>query len=286
MKVHISTVLFLSFFSANAQFPETDVWLFKLGTDKDKNLQFIEANNISNRKGYDNQPSFSPDGKKLFYVSMVENQQTDIVSYDLKRKKITSVTRTDESEYSPVNYLNNETLSAVVVEKDSAQRIHFIDVLTGNHTKRLDIDSIGYYHFVNSDTVVYYKLTAPHSLRFYVQSSKEDKLICTSPTRSIKKINRHEFLFGIKDSLKVVYYRYDFLLRKAEKLAQAPVEADDALWHKQWGLMISDKDKILRYDKASNIWITHFDLSTFGLKKITRFAFDEQGKYLAVTENE
>ena len=34
--------------------------------------------------------------------------------------------------------------------------------VTGKDVRNFDVDSIGYYTFLNKDTVVYYKLTEPH----------------------------------------------------------------------------------------------------------------------------
>jgi Tol biopolymer transport system component len=49
--------------------------------------------------GYNNQPSFLPDGKTVLYTSF-RNGQTDIYRYDLSTGKTTQVTNTTESEYS------------------------------------------------------------------------------------------------------------------------------------------------------------------------------------------
>ena len=88
--------------------------------------------NITNRKGYDNQPSFSADEKLIYYVSVREDKQADIYSYNLKNKKTERFTKTLESEYSPSVNSDGLTLSSVVVEKDSSQKIHIINALNGS----------------------------------------------------------------------------------------------------------------------------------------------------------
>src|ERR1044072_617605 len=69
-----------------AQMPNTDLWLFKLESDKLNQIVLKEATNITSREGYDNQPSFSPDGKKIYYVSVKEDKQADIYYHDLGSK--------------------------------------------------------------------------------------------------------------------------------------------------------------------------------------------------------
>ncbi len=265
--------------------PDTDVWLFKIETNKIGEYLLTQPLNVSSRGGYDNQPSFSSDGKKIYYVSVREDKQADIYYYDLKNRSTLQLTRTKESEYSPVPSENGKHINSVVVEADSAQRIHYISLETGFDDKKLDFDSIGYYNFLNSDTVVYYKLTDPHSLRYFVKSSKEDKWLGNSPIRGFKTINRHQIIYGLKDSAKVEFYIYDFLLSKAKKYCEYPSLNEDIYWHKKWGLLKSEESKLLRYDEAMNSWKELFDLNPFGIKKITRITFDVSNTYLVIVNN-
>jgi hypothetical protein len=268
-----------------SQLPNTDLWLFKIETDKLKQPVLTERLNITNRNGYDNQPFFSEDGKKIFYVSIREDKQADIYYYDLKSRKCIQFTKTKESEYSPTLTPDKKFMASVVVEKDSAQRIHFIHPELGFDVKRLEIDSVGYYTFLNSDTLIYYKLTQPHSLRYFVKSSQEDKWLCNSPVRFFKAINRHTLIYGLKDSLTVNFYKYDFILRRAYKFAEYPSANEDATWHPNFGLIKSEERKLLRYDESKKTWVLLFDLSASGIKKISRFTFDSKNNYLVVVDN-
>src|SRR3954470_12234963 len=130
MNKPLSLVIFFFLLSkVQAQLPETDLWLFKLQTDKQKNLVATKPINITNRKGYDNQPSFSNDGKRIYYSSIKEDKQADIYYYDLKKKKNIQLAYSAESEYLPVQSANGKFITCVVVEKDSSQKIHFLDAL-------------------------------------------------------------------------------------------------------------------------------------------------------------
>ena len=270
---------------AKSQLPETDVWLFKIEKDKHKQSVLKEPLNISNRAGYDNQPCFSADGKKIYYVSVREDKQADIYYYDLAKKKTVQLTKTKESEYSPVLSDDGRYITCVVVEKDSAQRIHYLNAELGFDEKKLDMDSVGYYTFLNTDTVVYYKLTEPHSLRYFVKSSNEDKWLGNSPVRGFKTINRHTLIYGLKDSLKVSFYTYDFILHRAFKYAEYPSLNEDAIWHPVLGLIKSEDAKLFRFDKTKNEWLLLYDLAALGIKKITRFTFDVKNNYLVVVNN-
>ncbi len=277
--------LIFSFLKLSCQLPDTDLWLFRIESDKTKRSVLTSALNITNRIGYDNQPSFSPDNKKIYYVSVREDKQADIYYYDIKKKENVRVTKTSESEYSPSYTADGKFITSVVVETDSAQRIHFINPITGGHEKKLEPDSVGYYTFLNKDTVIFYKLTDPHSLRYFATNSNYEYWLGNKPVRTFRALNRQTLLYGLKDSNTVTFYKYNFLIRKAEKYCEYSSLNEDVVWHATLGLIKSDTTKLMRYNESKNDWELLYDLKSFGIKKITRFAFDEKNKYLVVVNN-
>lgn len=285
MRKKFSSLFFILSLVVSAQLPNTDLWLFKIETDKLNQTILKDPLNITNREGYDNQPSFSPDGKRIYYVSIKEDKQADIYYYEISGKTTIPFTKTKVSEYSPTLTDNGGFISSVVVEPDSAQRIHFINTTSGIDDNKLEMDSVGYFTFLNTDTVIYYKLTEPHSLRYYVTSKNEDKWLGNAPIRTFKALNRHTLIYGLKDSTKVNFYKYDFLLQKASRYASYPSTNEDIVWHPLWGLIKSEETKLLRFDEVKSQWILLFDLASFQIKKITRFAFDPKTKYLVVVNN-
>jgi len=284
----------LSFFVLRSQLPNTDVWLFKLEKTKTE-LKLTNPKNITNRTGYDNQPSFSNDSKKIYYVSIREDKQADIYFYDIKSEENHHFKKSKESEYSPTIAPDKKNLACVVVREDSSQIIIPFGLEDSEKTNYPNnkfreqqlslIDSVGYFTFLNSDTVLYYKLTQPHSLNAYCISTGKNSWLGNNPIRAFKTLNRHAFIYGIKDSVKVTFYKYDFVFHKAEKYAEYPSTSEDAIWHEQHGLIKSEENKLLRYDEAKKEWLLLFDLSGFGIKKITRFTFDQKNKYLVVVDN-
>lgn len=276
---------FLLALVVEAQLPSTQLWLFKLETNKLKSTLLKDPVNISNQEGYNNQPCFSSDGKKIYYSSGNTAGQTDVFYYDIKKKKNVPVIASKVSEYSPTLVNQDRSLASVVVEPDSAQRIHFMDVLSGRDENKLDMDSVGYFTFLNSDTLIYYKLTQPPSLRYYSISTKEDKWLADEPVRGFKAVNRHRLVYGIKDSVSVTFYIYDFLLRKAYKYAEYSSLNEDITWHPALGLIKSEENKLFRFDESTGAWQVLFDLSSFQVKKITRFAFGPEYKYLVVVNS-
>ena len=76
--------------------PSTDIWLVALPADV-TTLQAETVRNITARAGYDNQPSFTPEGGAILYTAQ-HGEQTDIYRYDLDAQATTQLTRTAQSE--------------------------------------------------------------------------------------------------------------------------------------------------------------------------------------------
>lgn len=281
-------LFFIAFFLSGilkAQLPDTDLWLAELDAKVPGKIK--SASNITNRPGYDNQPSFSKNGKLIYFTSIHEDKQADVYSCSVGSKKIEQITKTKESEYSPNETMFGNYLSVLHVTIDSIQTVKLLDLKTFSITNSnfSSFDSAGYYHFLNADTLLYYKLTQPHTLRYFVNSSKAEGVLAEHPCRTFKMVNRYSFMFGIKDSSSTRYFLYDVRLQKASLYATINSVNEDMIWHPVHGLLISDKATILNYDVAQAKWNVLYDLASFGIKKITRFCFDPKNKYLVVVNN-
>jgi len=293
----MSKLLFLFLFIVNVcsgQLPDTDLWLFSIKNEKEK-LSLLKGENITNRPGYDNQPAFSNDDKSIYYVSIREDKQSDIYTYLISNKKSIPFTKSKESEYSPTLISGGLLIACVTVLEDSSQVIHALNKKDASLSYYPDrkfedrqlnsFDSVGYFTFLNADTILYYKLTQPHSLRARSLKKGTDVFIAESPVRGFKAINRNQFIYGIKDSSKVAYYKYDCILHKAFKYCDYNSLSEDIIWHKDMGLLKSEGATILQYDEKQQKWNMLLDFSSYGIKKITRFVFDSQTKKIVIVNN-
>src|SRR5206468_3714365 len=96
--------------------PSTDIYLYRLSRSLVPFRQRLI--NITNRPGYDNQPSF--DGPAILYTS-IRNGQADI--YRFEDGIHAPVTSTPESEYSAALTPDGNAITVVRVERDSTQRL-------------------------------------------------------------------------------------------------------------------------------------------------------------------
>lgn len=284
----IKLFLISLFFSITlaAQLPETDIWLFKIEKTEGK-YSYTNPLNVTHRAGYDNQPTFSLDGKSILYVLIDSTKQADIYQYFISKKTSSNLTKSQVSEYSPTIIPSGLGFSSVVVEKDSAQRVWQFNMDgTFKTIVHEGTDSIGYHTWLNADTLLYYKLTEPHSLRVLDLKTNKDVWICNHPVRAFKKIgNSSRFIYAIKDSISTQFRIYNPAIRESSLYATYPSVNEDFIWHPELGLIKSEGSDLMNYNEKTNTWEVLFSFSTLGIKKITRFVFDNKTKQLALVSN-
>jgi len=280
-------IALFSGFSAFAQIPETELFLADI--DVKNNLVKVEkAIAINNSKGYNNQPFFLPDGKSiLFSAETIAKGKVHICKYEIKSKKTKKLTATQTSEFSPMLAPDGVSVSAVVVEEDSTQRVWLYDLNTGAKKScvHLGTDSIGYYAWLGKDTIVYDKLTNPHTLRVLNLKTGEDNWLCDNPARSFKKINATTFFYVIHEEKENRIYFFDLHTKKATLFATDKTENGDYVWQPDLGMVKSEQSKIYRFSPETKVWVELADFSSFGIKNITRFAFSPDKKSIAVVSN-
>jgi hypothetical protein len=181
----IIAVLLMQFTPCIAQQFESDVWLAEMRM-KEGYIYFGAAKNITNTVGYDNQPFFLND-TTILYTHMGEDKQADIFQYRIKRNTNEKFTNTTESEYSAKLLPSKAGISVVEVEKDSTQRIWSYD-LQGKNGKVLvpQIDSVGYYTWINDTSFAAFILTEPSSLQLCYTNSPKTKVIANNIGRCMQ----------------------------------------------------------------------------------------------------
>jgi hypothetical protein len=98
----------------------TDVYLIKIKADSGKYM-FSDPVKINLTEGYNNQPSFHPDGGSLFYSS-APGANTDIYRYVIESGKTVRLTDTPDSEYSPILMPNGDKFSVIQLVNSEGPR--------------------------------------------------------------------------------------------------------------------------------------------------------------------
>lgn len=274
--------------------PNTDVFIAPLAM-REGQLVAGKPVNITNRPGYDNQPSFTLDSRSILYTSIHEDAQADIYRYDLGSKATRRVTSTPESEYSASVYGRGSRFSAVRVEEDSTQRLWSFR-LDGSDPRLVlsGIKPVGYHAWVDSQTVALFVLGKPSSLLVANLKTGRADTIAQDIGRSLSSLpNGGGFSFTQRapDSswtLTVVDMRNSIGGRQAAfpmPVAKMPKGADYAVWLSPTVAISAAGGKLLIWSHPTpsdpGKWADLADFSKAGLKNISRVALSPDQKWIA-----
>jgi hypothetical protein len=280
-------LLFVTAVSTFSQ-PGTEIYLFDLKIKRGQ-ITLSKGRNITNHKGYDNQPFFHPEKPLLYFVSADDKGRTDIFEYNFKTKKTNQLTKTNEREYSPTVTPDNLFLSCIV-QRDSGEQDLVKYPIQGG-TPEIIIDSlvVGYHAWADGNNVFIFVLGEPNTLRVYSVQDKKAITVAENIGRSIHKIpgeNEVSFIHKVAGKKWVV---------KSASPAGAisweiieTLEAREFLtWTPDGKILMSDDKKIFFTDtnNKSNWKEVTID-STVPLNTITRLAVDSKNKVIAVVVNE
>ena len=268
--------------------PSSDIFVIDLKTRKSE-LNFGEPKKISEVAGYNNQPSFLPDGQTVLYTS-IRNKQADIFRYDLRTGTTTQVTNTPESEYSPTLMPDRKNISVVRVEADGTQRLWKFP-LTGGGAPSLILENIkpvGYHHWIDDQTVALFVLGGtgkPNFLEIYDMRTAKTEFVAENPGRVLRKVpNRNGFSFVHKVSDKSWEIKaFDLRARTSASLIATLPGVEDYAWLPDGKLLMAKDSKLFAVTPLSGKeWEEVGDFSKSGVKRITRIAVNSAGNRLAI----
>jgi hypothetical protein len=265
--------------------PETDIWLADLGRQSDGALTLGEPVDVTPRRGYDNQPSFLPDGSGFWYTAADSTGQTDIWLHDLESGTNHPVTATvPESEYSATYLGMGGGFSAVRVEADSTQRLWRFDMDGSNPSVLLpDVAPVGYQAWADDHTVVLYILGDPATLAVGDVSTGATRTVAHDVGRSIQRIpGTTEVSFAQrlgKDSTEI--RRLNLRNGTSTLLAPGIQGTEDHAWTPDGTLLQAHGGTLYMWGSAAQAWVRVADLSPEGLT-LSRIAVSPDGAHIAL----
>lgn len=284
----ITTLLFCILFSLTiqAQLPDTEIYFADFSSVNGK-IKISNPVNITKRKGYDNQPTFSPDGKKIFYVSVIDTTQSDIYSYDLLTKKTSQITATKESEYSPSILQDGKNITVVRVDADSGQR--FYNVPLNQKLKPTFIpgtDSIGYYCKVDDKRYAMFLVGTANTLQILNLADTSRKLIASDIGRSLKLTPDKKFLNYILKSNEREWkvLKLNLETYTSEFVIETLPACEDFIVLSTGTLIMGKGSKIFSFTPGKqDFWKEETDLGK-SFTKISRMALNAQGNKIVFVD--
>ena len=251
-------------------------------------MQFGQPLKFTTFVGYNNQPSFLPDGRSILYTS-IRDKQADIYRYDLRSRATSQITNTAESEYSPTLMPDGKNISVVRVEADGTQRLWKFPLAGGQPSLILEhIKPVGYHLWIDDHTLALFILGAkgkPNTLQIVDTRTGKAETIAENPGRILRRIphqNKFSFVHKISDREWTIK-EFDLRTRTSASLTATLPGVEDYAWLPSGRLLMAKDSKLFSLvPLRGKNWEEIEDFSKAGLKGITRIAVSPKGDRMAI----
>lgn len=289
MRTALALALTILLLPQNAP-PDTEVFLARLTTEGGK-IVVERAENISNSPGYDNQPSFSPDGRSVYFTSGRTSGQMDIYRYDTATKEVTQVTNTPESEYSATVMPDGQHISVIRVEADKTQRLWRFTTAGGEPAVLLsDIKPVGYHAWLDGDTLALFVLGQPATLQLADLRTGKAVVAASDIGRSLQRIpgGGVSFVQRSGEGPQRVMTIAELTLRVGKPVITtltgvAPGATEEFVaWMPDGTLLMAAGTSLHGWRRGDKIWRPVADFSAMGVRNVSRLAVSPSGDWLAL----
>ena len=273
-------------FSASAQAPDTEIYIYELKEKKGK-LSLSKGKNITNRKGYDNQPHFYNDAS-LLYSSEI-NGQTDIMLYDEYEDKTFNMTESAVSEYSPTMVPGFDSFSVIRQDLEGNQLLYLYHINKKKKPSVLfeDISPVGYHAWSNSD-VAMFVLGEPITMVLTNSKERNDRIITSNIGRTLKTVpGSTDIAFERKEEDGTNWiHRLHPSTDEFDKVVEKPANSSDWAITMEGTYITSVGSKLLKFNpKFDKGWVEMAVLGEVGAGGITRMGVSPNNKKIAMVVN-
>ena len=270
--------------------PGTDIWLARLVRGADGSLAAEDVVNVTRRPGYDNQPSFLPDGTAFRYTVTDSAGRADIWLHEMEGGANRAVTATaPESEYSATPLPSGVGFSAIRVEADSTQKLwRFDDDGSGAAVLFPDIAPVGYHAWADDSTAVLYVLGEPATLQVARLGEAGARKVAADVGRSLQRIPGTGEVSYVQrlDGGATEIRRLDPALGSSERIAAGVEGGDFHAWTPDGILLQACEGKLFAFRSgAGGAWEEVADLSALGIR-LSRIAVHPDGSWIALVGEE
>lgn len=263
----------------------TDVWVASL-RELGSSLTVGRPRNVTARTGYDNQPSFTPDGAAVLFTSIHGDGQSDIWRVAVTGGAPTQVTTTDESEYSATATPDGRGFTVIRVEPDSTQRLwRFPWDGTAPSLVLPGLKPVGYHVWVGEGAIGAFVLGSPNALVLADPRTERVDTLSRNIGRAFARVpGRDAFTFAQLAGDSVWLSEVDVRTRSVRRLTQAPPRGEYHIWTPNGQLIATAGSRLYRW--VNGQWDVLADFSVDGIRTISRIALSPRGDQIAfVTED-
>lgn len=284
-----TTLLVLTMVSAaatlGAQATNTDIYLAPLTRVRDS-IVVGRAQNVTNRAGYDNQPSFLPNSRAVLYTAGAKGQ-FDIWRYEIAERRTRQLTSTAESEYSAAVMPGGLRMSVIRVEKDSTQRLWSFAVDGSDPQVLLSaLKPVGYHAWLSPSTIATFVLGTPSTLQVIDSDGSKVEVRARDIGRALYRVpGKPAFSYAQRDSARALWITTQPINAPSPSvLVRASDDNEYHAWTPDGVLLTTSNGKLVRWNRALDAtsgWLPVADLARSGVKNVSRLAVSPDGKWLA-----
>ena len=268
--------------------PNTDIFVADLSNASGA-PKLGPARRVTNWEGYDNQPSFTPDGADILYTSIRADNQADTYRHRLADNSTARLTETAEAEYSPTVTPDGKFFSVVRVERDreATQRLWKFP-LAGGQVATLVLERfkpVGYHVWADDRTLGLFILGRPHTLQVVDARTGEYGIIATNIGRSLQRVPGTRKIAYVHKQGEGDWHikEYDTRTHAKRTLAKTLAGSEDFAWTPDGTLLMAQGAKLYALRPgAGQDWREVADFTSDGLSEITRLSVSPRGDRLAL----
>ena len=284
------------------ELPECDIFLFDLENTGESGslMKLSNGRNITRRKGYDNQPWFTPESKSILFTANHAPDRTDVFEYFVESKETKPVTDSPTQEYSPQISPDNKTVSFVTDGKTANQSVWSVQRgedsrADPNSEKWLlknqgDREPVGYYSWNHKTGYILYWSRYGYAVRLVHESKELSHFVTGSAPPSSPYIipGTGKFSFMHRQSNEEVWIKeLDPETLAVRPLVKVVGSNPNYGWTPDGWIVMCDGTKLFRClptskNPSENKWELVVDLKSHGMKSASRVALSPNGKMLAV----
>jgi len=266
----------------------TEVYVFDVALAYE-GLELLNARNVSNNKGYDNQPSFISNETLVFAGN--NNGQTDISEYSFTSQvKKWANKESEGSEYSPQKFPSSNDLAAVRLDKDGKQRLYKYNTKTGTSSEIIENLEVAYFAFYNDEKILATVLSGSQmDLVMIDLKTKSADTLFQNAGRSLQKVpNSNSMSYTlINEDHNLDLYVLDMNSNDSFFICELPFNTQDYVWMNDTQVLTGKGSKLYMYDTLGiPEWNKVASLDEYGVRNITRLAISPNGKKLALVADE
>lgn len=255
---------------------------------------------VATGPGYDNQPFFDPDGRRVLYTANRDGKQTDIYEFDRTSGTTRQLTRTPEGEYSPTippvrpaaPALARDGFSVIRVESDGTQRLWQFDRDGQNPRIVLsEIKPVGYHAWIDADRIALYVLGEPSTLQTARVSTGKADGVARDVGRTLRVVPRSSRVSFVQKEAEDRFSIRSLdpstgLIESITDTVEGSLDRDYEWMPDGQTLLMSAGTKVLAWSRAEPAWREVLDVGAHGLGAATRLAVSPSADALAIVTAE